>query len=558
MENDAAIFCYTTVMSFREPLRKFFKGDILDDPATLETYSHDASLFEIKPQMVVFPKDTGDVEKLVAWAAESKDKKISLTARSAGTDMSGGPLTESIVADFTRYFNHIIKIGEDYAITQPGVFYRDFERETLKHDLLMPSYPASREICTVGGMAANNSGGEKTLAYGKTEQYVTGLKVVLRDGKEYAFGPVSKAELEKRIKKKTLEGEIYRRVYKLVKDNFELLQKAKPRVSKNSAGYFLWNVWDGQTFDLTKLFVGSQGTLGLITEIKYRLIHPKKHSAMVALFLKDTEQLADIIEKVLSFKPESFESYDDNTMKLAIRFLPELLKTMKAKNLLALGWQFLPELWMAITGGIPKLVLIAEFTDDSEQAAQEKAGQAAAALKQFKIPIRVMKNERESRKYWVIRRESFNLLRRHVRGRRTAPFIDDMVVQPEKLPVFLPKLNEILKNYPSLVYTVAGHVGDGNFHIIPLMDMSDPKSREIIPELSERVYKLVFEFGGSTTGEHNDGLIRSPYLKEMYGEKVYKLFEEVKQIFDPEGIFNPGKKVGSSLEYALKHLVKNS
>src|SRR3989338_6149760 len=191
----------------------FLKGEVLEDDATLKLYSRDASLFEIKPQIVVFPKDVDDIKNLVVFANKNLDQKIHLTPRSAGSDMTGGPLGESIVVEFTKYFNHIKKIGDNYALTEPGVFYRDFEKESLKHNLLLPSYPASKDICTVGGMAANNSGGEKTLAYGKTEDYAMELKAVLSDGNEHVFKPFSKPELEAKMNEQNFEGELYRRLY---------------------------------------------------------------------------------------------------------------------------------------------------------------------------------------------------------------------------------------------------------------------------------------------------------------------------------------------------------
>ena len=176
----------------------------------------------------------------------------------------------------------------------------------------------------------------------------------------------------------------------------------------------------------------------------------------------------------------------------------------------------------------------------------------------FEIKTRITTSEKDAQKYWLIRRESFNLLRKHVKGKKTAPFIDDLIVRPEYLPEFLPKLNAILDQYKNyMTYTIAGHPGDGNFHIIPLMDLSDSKSKQIIPELSEKVYDLVLDYHGSITAEHNDGLIRTPYLEKMYGPEVYKLFEKTKQIFDPKNIFNPHKKVGGNMEYAMQHIKKN-
>ena len=182
-------------MPLTDDLKKVINGDVLIDGPALERYSHDASLFEILPKAAVCPKDTEDVKNLVRFASQS-DGAFSLTARSGGTDMSGGALTESVVVDFSKYFNQIKSIGDGSAVVEPGVFYRDFEKATLEKNLLLPTFPASRDICTVGGMVANNAGGEKTLAYGKTEDYILQLKAVLADGNEYSFRPISKAELD--------------------------------------------------------------------------------------------------------------------------------------------------------------------------------------------------------------------------------------------------------------------------------------------------------------------------------------------------------------------------
>ncbi len=544
-------------MSLADDLRAAVRGEVSTAPADLDAASRDASLFRVEPSVVVSPLDAADLQALVKAVARAHeaDPSVTLTARSAGTDMSGGPLTPSVVALMTPHFDKILSVADGEAVVQPGVYYRDFEKEAAKTGQLLPSYPASKDLCTVGGMVANDSGGEKTLRYGKTEDYVKRLKAVLADGSACMFEPLDAQGLAAKKALRTLEGDIYRRMDELLTKNAELIAKAKPRVSKNSAGYLLWNVKDERTgaFDLTQVLVGSQGTLGLVTEATFRLVRDLPRSRMLVIFLRDLKPLADLVQAVMrDDPPESFESYDDKTLGVALRFLPEVIAHMEG-NAFKLAFQFLPEIGMVLTGGVPKLVLIAEFTAATADEALAKAKEAQRRVAPFGLRTRVTHSEAQAEKYWEVRRQSFNLLRHHVRGLRTAPFIDDLVVRPERLPDFLPRLNAILNGY-KMIYTVAGHVGDGNFHIIPLVDAHDPKLKDVIRDLSAKVYALVKEFDGSITGEHNDGLIRTPFLEEMFGPDVVRLFAETKKTWDPTGLFNPGKKTGMTLDEALTHL----
>lgn len=543
-------------MSWQEDLKRAVKGDVSWGKETLEQYSTDASIFQIKPKAVVFPKDVDDVKNLVRFVSENKGKcpELSLTARSGGTDMTGGPLTESIVVEFDKYFSNIKNIGEDSVIVQPGVYYRDFEKETIKHGLILPSYPASKSICAIGGIVSNNSGGEKTLRYGKTNKYVRRLKVVLSDGNECEFKKLNKFELQEKKAQGDFEGSIYRKVYQIVEDNFEKIQKAKPNVSKNSAGYALWDVWDRESFDLTQLFVGSQGTLGIITEAELGLVKREKYSQMLVVFLEDLTKLANFVSIALKYNPESLEAFDKNTLKLALRFLPDIVKKLSRANFFSLLFSFFGE-GLAIVRklNLPEFVILVELTGDDEKEIRGRITELSNNLRGICVYMKAAKSGMDTEKYWVMRRESFNLLRNKVKDKRATPFIDDIIVNPEKLPEFLPKLYNILEEY-GISPTLAGHAGSGNFHIIPLMDIAKKSEREKIPAVSEKVYDLVLEYGGSITAEHNDGLIRSPYLEKMYGSEIFELFKKVKEIFDPQNIFNPGKKVGADLEYAMRHI----
>jgi FAD/FMN-containing dehydrogenase len=542
---------------FKQKLRKAgFSGELKDDATTTEFYSHDASLFEVKPKLVVFPKNSKDVQILVkTTAACQKDMpNLSVTARSAGTDMSGGAINESVIVDFNKYFNKVKSVTATEAHAEPGVFYRDFEAETLKHNALMPSYPASRDLCTIGGMVANNSGGEKSLEYGKTEDFVNELKVVFADGKEYTVKPLTKKQLIAKMGQGDFEGNLYKKLFNLVEKNYEVIKAAKPQVSKNSMGYNLWDVWDRDTgvFDMTKLIVGSQGTLGFVTDIKFRLVQKREYTGLLVCFMKDIRPLGEVINKVLEHKPATFESFDDNTLYLSIRFLPSFRKYLGWWGLIKLLISLIPDGFMLLRG-IPKLILMVEFNGHTQEEVDRQINDLRRDLKPFRMAMERDETAAKSQKFWIMRRQSFNLLRSKVKDKHTAPFIDDLVVNPPHLPQFLPRLRKIIKKY-KLQATIAGHMGDGNFHIIPLMKIEDPKEKAKLLPAMEEVDDLVLHYKGSLSGEHNDGLVRGPWLEEQFGKEVLSLFRQTKVIFDPGNMFNPHKKSDADWEYSYNHI----
>lgn len=580
-----------------------FEGDIEHDAKTLDDNSRDASIFRVLPQVVVHPKHVHDVQALVRYVAHENEelekkekesgatfgtstpKKMTLTARAAGTDMSGGPLTDSIVVSMTRYFDKIHAIEKYPApktisihdkkevevvgtvVVEPGVYYRFLEKALLEENMVYPSYPASKDLCTIGGIVANNSGGEKTLSYGQTLDYVEEIHMVCADGIERVFRPQSREAWERKMESNTLEGQIYSRLDRILSENKDVLTNAEPHVHKNSAGYYLWRVESElngvrksgvkKILDITKVITGSQGTLGIITKVKLKLVAPKPHSQMVVTFLNSLADVPELVHTILKHKPETLESYDDHTFKVAMKYLPTIMKRIVKGGdfftFLMLGLRFIPEVWMALTGGIPKLVALAEFTGSNEHEVNTRAAKAEFDLRAKGFNARRIVNKGEALKYWTFRRESFNLLRSKVKGMRTACFVDDVIVAPEHLPVFLPKMYEIMDKY-NMLYTIAGHIGDGNFHVIPLVDTLTPNLKEDIKKCMNEVFALVFSLQGSMAGEHNDGLIRTHLLGTMYGNKMPQLFNEVKDAFDPHHIFNPRKKAYGDEVWAWSHV----
>jgi FAD/FMN-containing dehydrogenase len=538
-----------------------FKGELDDSSESRDFYSHDASMFELRPELIVRPTSTADVERLVKLIAAKKPgmKDLSLTARSAGTDMSGGAINDSIIVDFLKHFTKIESVTATAAQVQPGVFYRDFEPHTLKHKALMPTYPASRDLASVGGMVNNNSGGEKSLEYGKIQNFVTELEFVFADGIARKVKPLTKIELIKKMGQKDFEGRVYKQIFDLIEANYDAIKAAKPHVSKNSTGYYLWDVWDRETgiFDLTQLIIGAQGTLGFVTDIHFRLVPAKPHSGLLVLFLRDIDELGPLINTVLEHKPATFESFDDTTFWLTIKFMPYFLKMLGVKKFIKLIIGLIPD-GLQLLHGIPKLFLMVEFNGETADEVREKIHILHADLGKRRAYYEINgfeedSTEIQSEKFWIMRRQSFSLLRSKVKDKHTAPFIDDLVVNPPYLVEFLPKLRKIIKKY-KLFATIAGHMGDGNFHIIPLMKLEDPKERaKLLPAMKE-VDQLVLKYKGSLSGEHNDGLVRGPWLEQMYGPKILKLFREAKHIMDPQAIFNPHKKATADWDYSFSHI----
>lgn len=544
-------------MDLYEEIAKIFKGDIDTSDQTRDFYSHDASLFELRPEAVVFPKDSADVQALVKFVADQKKNhaELSITPRTRGTCMSGGAIGESIVMDVSKYMTKLYEVTASSAHVQPGLMYKDFEVETLKKGSIMPSYPASRELAGLGGMVSNNAGGEKSLQYGKTDNFVTELSVVLADGNEYIIKPLTRDELNKKMDQDDFEGNLYRQTFELLDKHYDEIKAAAPKVSKDSTGYHLWNVWNKETglFDLTKLFVGSQGTLGIVTDIKFRLVPQAKHSGTLVCYMRSLDQLGEVIPAVLAHNPATFESFDDNTLWLSFKFFFSFLKRLGFWAWVKLALQLIPDGIMLVKG-IPQLILLIEFTGATPEEVKQKIHTARQDLRRFNFTyMEEDETEEKSKKFWLMRRESFNLLRSKVKDKHTAPFIDDLVVAPEHLREFLPELRQIIKKY-KLLATVAGHMGDGNFHVIPLMKIEEPSERAKLEPAMKEVNELIIKYKGSLSGEHNDGLIRGPWLEQMYSPSVLGYMREVKHLYDPQNIFNPHKKTDATWEYSFAHI----
>ncbi len=537
-------------------LRKIVKGEVFTDLRSRLLVSRDASIYELVPDVVVEPKDSQDIEKLVAYVNKHKkaNPKLSITPRSAGTDMSGGAIGNSILLEMTPHFNEIEALKKNILQVQPGAFMRDIDPVLFKSQLQIGSTPASRAWCTIGGIVANNAGGEQSLRYGNADRSVRELNVVLADGNTYTVKPLNKKQLDKKLAEDTYEAGLYRRVFELVEKNYDTVHNARPNVNKNSMGYNIWSVWDRDTgiFDMTQLFTGSQGTLGIITDIKIEAVPKAPHSGLLLAYLPSIKYLGEIIDTVMKHNPATFEGFDDITFNLGIKYFKTFRKQLGTKEYLRQQAQLTKSV-AQFKGHLPNVLLMIEFDGNTQDEVLSKISKLHDDLKQYKIRMDIESDEKSSAPFWQIRRAALALLRNQISGRYASPFIDDMTVQPKHLTKFIPELRKVIRKY-KLPATIQGHFGDGNFHIIPLMDITGTKDQAKLEPVMRELIPIVLKYGGTMAGEHNDGMVRGSWLPAVFGNDVYNLFREVKEIFDPNYIFNPHKKTDASWEFSMSHV----
>ncbi|NCS83124.1 FAD-binding oxidoreductase, partial [Candidatus Saccharibacteria bacterium] len=377
-----------------------------------------------------------------------------------------------------------------------------------------------------------------SIKYGPTSANVNEVQVVLSDGNEYTFGPLTRLQLEDKKKQPDFEGHIYRHMTQLLEENAHTIAAHHPRTVKNAAGYALWELWDRhqQVFNLGRLFIGAQGTLGIISEAELKLVKPGAYQRMIVTPVGDLGKLAEVVKTTLRYDPMTCETFDHFTYEFAERYYPE-------------------DAERAHVARGKHMVILSVFEADEQHRADVIAGQAKEMLEKLGHETFWIDDQATVESFLTIRRKSFKMLLDHpLANTRAQAFLEDTIVPLENYGAFLGELEAILKEY-NMTYTYAGHIGAGSIRLVPLADMeADGASRRIM-ELEAKVNDLVISYGGSISADHNDGIIRTPFLEKQFGPDMVKLFEEVKNLFDPNGIFNTGKKVGGTYEFALSHII---
>ena len=555
-------------MSHKQLEQQFRLADIEYDSSAevLDKYATDESIFEVRPQLIVFPRNTKDVRQIVTIISDAKEAGMdaSLTARAAGTGLSGGPLNDSVIMDTTKYLTSmsVIEHNEDGTArvrVKPGKLFKDFDVETKKVGYFLPPYPSSRDICTVGGMVANNAAGPNSLKYGHTASFVRSLEVVLADAEAYELSPLTYEQLKNELHRTDLLGDVYRKVWQLLEEHYDTIKEARPKSSKNSAGYLLWEVLHAESleafkggeghFHLFPLFAGSQGTLGIITDITFNMLPIPTESPLVLVPITKLESIGAAIQCVLRYKPYNVEIFDRKTYELALGNLYFFRKQFFSGDWL--GWfkfvaNFLTNHITRFSGRAPEFVLLVKFDGANAAEANKHITNVCLALDEQDCSAWPLSRGAEDM-IWKIRFASYTLAKLQDTNKRPAAFLEDMVIPPKNLPGFLKELDELLEKYQA-EYAMHGHGGDGHFHFYPLMDFTDPNTPEKIKSMADDFFALAKKHDGNICGEHNDGIIRTPYLSLLFSGEVLTLFERLEHAFDPDDIFNPGKKVHPKFE----------
>ena len=516
-------------------LENQLKGDLFYDEVMRKLYSTDASAYKEMPLAVALPKGKDDIKKLIAFANENK---TSLIPRTAGTSLAGQVVGKGIVVDVSKYWNKIIEVNkeEKWVRVEPGVVLDELNMHLKDFGLFFGPETSTANRCMIGGMVGNNSCGSHSVIYGTTRDHVLELETILADGSDATFKAITKEEFQEKKKINSFEGKLYNHIDETlsVNDLQDEIRKEfpKPNINRRNTGYAIDVLLESEKFtegkekfNFCKLLAGSEGTLAFTTEIKLNLVDvPGAHKAVMAVHLNNINEAARANLVALKFKPGAVELIDD------------IILDCTKKNIEQQKNRFFVE-------GEPGALLVVEFARDSAEEIEERLNSLEAELKKHNLGYHFPRlHGKDVGKVWSLRKAGLGLLANIPGDPKAVPCIEDTAVDVEDLPEYLEEFQAILDKH-KLECVYYAHIGDGEIHLRPVLDLKIKKDRDMFFTITDEVASLVKKYNGSLSGEHGDGRVRGEFVRKMIGEKNYKIVENVKDTWDPNGIFNPGKIV---------------
>jgi FAD/FMN-containing dehydrogenase/Fe-S oxidoreductase len=508
----------------QEDLRGLISGDVRCDDLFCQLFASDGSIYEIRPLGVVRPRSTADVAACVQYAAE---KRISLHARGAGSGMAGESLGSGLIIDFSKYLRRVIRVDAESVRVQPGIVHERLNVHLRSRGRIFGPDPANTAVTTIGSMIAIDASGSRWLKYGSVRRHVLGLQVVTADGHVAEFGReplVAGASIDSNAHKR----ELINRLSAILAASVEVIRCQQPRSPLNRCGYNLADVVGEDFLDMAGIMVGSEGTLGLITEATLATQGMPRHRGVVLLLYESLDKAARSLSLILPFRPAACDLMDRRHLSLAreseVRF--DLLIPAEAES-----------------------ALLVEFEGDEPQEIRDQMRGLIEGVQQharLAFGTRQAFDQEETELFLNLPSRAMPLLYRLKGPSRPVPVVEDISVPPEVLPDFLVRTQNVLKRR-QVTASLLCHAGHGQLHIQPFLDLDDPNDVQRMRLMAEELYEEVFRVGGTIGGEHAYGLSRTQFLKRQAGP-LYDVLRQVKQIFDPENVFNPGKIISDDPE----------
>ncbi|HDY65192.1 MAG TPA: FAD-binding oxidoreductase [Phycisphaerae bacterium] len=510
--------------SFEQQLRRCVRGDVSFDEVVLGIYSTDASMYQITPTGVFLPCDEEDVLVGINVAAEHG---VSILPRGSATSLGGQAAGPGLIVDFTKYMNKILELNvqQRWVRVQPGIVLDELNSALTPHGLHFAPDPATSSRATIGGIIGNNSSGTKSIIYGITRDHVLETSVALSDGTVLELKELSGEEYESRSQGgngNTREAEIFSGFKQIIESNRNEIAKRFPKVMRRVQGYNLDSFINTDRWNLSELMVGSEGTLGVFLEAKLNLEPLPKNKILCVVHFAELLDAIRTVAPILEHGPSAIEIIDSDVIIMARKNL----------NVAPL---------CGFLQGDPAAVLIVEFFGDSNDEVTRKAESFATDLEKRQLgyawPIIVEPSEQA--KVWAVRKNGLGLMLGKKGKRKPTAFIEDSCVPIEVLPEYIRRVLEFCKTrgVPVAMYA---HASVGTIHVRPFLDLKQQEDIDNLKAIADYAFELITKYGGAWSGEHGDGRVRSPYLERYFGRRIYNALREVKQLFDPAGLMNPG------------------
>jgi FAD/FMN-containing dehydrogenase/Fe-S oxidoreductase len=513
------------VAALQKELERQIQGEVRFDTITRALYSTDASVYLIRPLGVAIPKSREDVIRIVQICARMR---CPLTMRGGGTSQAGQAIGEGLQVDISKYFNRVLEVNaeERWARVEPGVILDELNAQLAPRGLRFAPDISTASRATIGGMMANNSAGARSVLYGKTIDHVLEQTVVLADGSIAEFREIPRHAVPKGDA--NMETRCYQTVLRLAAEHADEIDRRYPKVLRRVGGYNLNEFVDSPTVNLAKMMVGSEGTLGVVLEAKVRLVPLPKAKAVMVIEFADLLEALSAAPVIVRHGPSAVEVMDKSILD----------NTRQNANLDRIRQSF-------ITGD-PAATLCVEFYGDKKEDLPPRLAALEEDLRARKLGYRYFcdTDPITQARIWSLREAALGLSMAMKEDAKSISFVEDTAVAPERLSEYIGRFLQIVHEHGTTAGVYA-HASVGCLHVRPVVNMKTEEGVAKFESLAKAVANLVLEFGGALSGEHGDGLVRGPFMRQMFGDTLYEAFREIKRTFDPQGIFNPGKIVDS-------------